>query len=90
MKFQGTIEQVFPEVGIELEKNEYSMKKEFLLNIESGKFPKSICIEVWNDKASNPNIAVGNQVTVECAIQSRKAGERYFNNIKAYKIDLTE
>lgn len=90
MTFTGNIEQVFDETTI-VGKDEKSLKKrEFLLTIETGQFPKSICIEVWNDKVSDENIAIGKQVSVECSIQSREVGGRYFNNIRAWKIEKTK
>lgn len=87
MNFVGQIKEIFPIMEMTIN-NEPSKKLEFLLQIETSKFPKSIVIEVWNDKVDNPNIAVGNQVSVEANIKSRKVGERYFNNITASKIEL--
>lgn len=87
MNFSGLITNVFPVMEMTIE-DKISKKIEFLLEIESGKFPKSIVIEVWNDKIENLNIAVGNQVSVEANLKSRKVGNRYFNNITAQKIDL--
>lgn len=87
MTFTGNIEQVFDETTIIGKDDKSRTKREFLLTIETGQFPKSICIEVWKDKVSDPNIAIGNQVSVECSIQSREVGGRYFNNIRAWKIE---
>jgi hypothetical protein len=87
MNFSGLITNVFPVMEMTIE-DKISKKIEFLLEIESGKFSKSIVIEVWNDKIENLNIAVGNQVSVEANLKSRKVGNRYFNNITAQKIDL--
>lgn len=89
MYFSGQITEVFPIVEMTIN-NESSKKVEFLLEIEAGKFPKSIVIEVWNDKVNNPNIAVGNHVSVQANVKSRKVGDRYFNNITAQKIDLAK
>jgi hypothetical protein len=87
MTFKGNIEQVFDETTIMNKDDKSLTKREFLLTIETGQFPKSICIEVWNEKISDPNIAIGNQVSVECSIQSRKVAGKYFNNIRAWKIE---
>lgn len=89
MKFQGTITEVFPLVEMKI--NEKPSKKvEFLLEYESGQWPKNIVVEVWNEKVDNPNIIVGNKVAVDVNLKSRKVGERYFNNITANKVELTE
>ncbi|WP_435356139.1 DUF3127 domain-containing protein [Emticicia sp. SJ17W-69] len=89
MKFCGTITEVFP--LMEMTINEKPSKKvEFLLEYESGQWPKNIVVEVWNDKVDNPNIIVGNRVAVEVNLKSRKMGDRYFNNITANRIDLVE
>ncbi|MCU0324724.1 MAG: DUF3127 domain-containing protein [Spirosomaceae bacterium] len=87
MQFSGFIEKVFAETEIKGKDNKSLSKREFLLTIDNGEFPKSICIEVWNDKVSDPNIVEGNLVSVECNIQAREFGGRYFNNIRAWKIE---
>lgn len=89
MTFNGKIAEVFPIMEMTIN-NEPSKKVEFLLEIESGKFPKNIVVEVWNDRVNNPNIAVGNHVSVEANLKSRKVGDRYFNNITAVKIEKVE
>lgn len=89
MNFSGIIQQVFPIMEMTIN-SEPSKKVEFLLEIESGKFPKNIVVEVWNDRVNNPNIVVGNQVSVEANLKSRKVGDRYFNNITAVKIEKAE
>lgn len=87
MNFTGNISQIFDEKEIKAKDDKTLIKREFLLNIEAGQFPKSICVEVWNEKVSDPNIVVGNQVSVECSIQSREVDGRHFNNIRAWKIE---
>lgn len=87
MNFNGLIEKIFPEVELGGKDGKSLKKREFLMNIETGQFPKLICVEVWNDKVSDQNIAIGNKVSVECSIQSREVGGRYFNNIRAWKIE---
>ncbi len=87
MQFTGNIEKVFDKTEIKGKDDKSLPKREFLLTIENGDFPKSICIEVWNDKVSDPNIVEGSQVSVECNIQAREFGGRYFNNIRAWKIE---
>jgi len=89
MEFKGQIQEVFPIVEMTIN-SEPSKKVEFLLEIESGKFPKCIVVEVWNEKVYNPNIVVGNQVSIEANVKSRKVGDRYFNNITARTIDLVK
>jgi DNA replicative helicase MCM subunit Mcm2 (Cdc46/Mcm family) len=89
MVFIGKIEQIFPIMEMTIN-NEPSKKQEFLLEIETGKFPRSIVVEVWNDKVNNPNIAVGNQVSIEAHLKARKVKDRFFNNITAQKIDLVK
>lgn len=87
MNFIGKITEVFPIMEMTIN-NEASKKIEFLLEIESGKFPRSIAVEVWNDKINNPNIRVGNHVLVVANLKARRVKDRFFNNITASKIDL--
>lgn len=86
MNFKGIIKEVFPLMEMKINEKQ-SKKVEFLLEYESGTYPKQIVIEVWNEKIENPQIVIGNQVSVEAYIKSRKVGDRYFNNITASKID---
>jgi tRNA-binding EMAP/Myf-like protein len=86
MTFIGEIKEIFPIMEMTIN-NEPSKKQEFLLEIETGKFPRSIVVEVWNDKVNNPNIVVGNQVSIEANLKARKVKDRFFNNITASKID---
>lgn len=87
MTFIGKIKEVFPVVEMTINE-EVSKKIEFLLEIESGKFPRSIAVEVWNGKINNPNIRVGNNVLVVANLKARRVKDRFFNNITASKIDL--
>ncbi len=89
MQFTGKIEQVFPVMEMKIN-DKPSKKVEFLLEYESGQYPKSIVVEVWNEKVNNPNIYAGNEVLVDVILKSRKVGDRFFNNITASKIELVQ
>lgn len=89
MNFQGRIIAIFP--LMEMTINEKPSKKvEFLLEYESGQWPKNIVVEVWNNNIDNPNIVIGNRVEVEVNLKTRKAGGRFYNNITANRIDLIQ
>jgi len=86
MFFTGRIEEIIPEIVIESTQG-VNRKIEILINIEDGKYPKYVCVDVWNDRIDNPDIVIGKTVKIQCNLQARKKGDRYFNNITALQIE---
>ena len=60
-------------------------KQEFILETP-GQYPKKVCIEIWGDKIEQTNIQEGDEITASINIESREFNERWYTNIKAWKI----
>ncbi|MDE0825871.1 MAG: DUF3127 domain-containing protein [Akkermansiaceae bacterium] len=62
-------------------------KREFVVEVEDGKYPQSIKFEAVKDKASQlENLAVGDAVKVNFDIRGNEYNDRYYVNLNAWKI----
>ena len=62
-------------------------KREFVVEVEDGKFPQSIKFEAVKDKAAQlDNLSVGDAVKVNFDIRGNEYNDRYYVNLNAWKI----
>jgi hypothetical protein len=70
-------------------------KRELVLDVEDGKYPQVVCLEVSNDRcAALDDFRVGDEVSVEFNVRGREwkspSGEvKYFTTLAAWKIEAT-
>jgi len=50
-------------------------------------YPKKICISNWNDKIDLEKVEVGTIIDVYIQIESRTYNDRWYTNLKAWKIE---
>ncbi|MBK8350868.1 MAG: DUF3127 domain-containing protein [Saprospirales bacterium] len=62
-------------------------KQEVVIEINSGKYPKKVCVSMWGDLVTNNNFIVGNDISVEFDIESREYNERWYTDVKAWRIN---
>ena len=63
-------------------------KREFVVEVEDGRFPQMICFECVKEKTSlTDGISVGDHVKVTFDIRGREYNGRYFNNLNAWKLE---
>ena len=63
-------------------------KREFVVEVEDGKYPQMICFEAVKEKTSlTDGISVGDAVKVTFDIRGREYNGRYFNNLNAWKLE---
>jgi|ERR1700753_862898 len=68
-------------------KNGAWIKNEFIIETPD-QYPKKICISTWGDMATNmDNYEEGERVSVKYNLESREYNERWFTEVKAYKIE---
>jgi len=60
-------------------------KQEFIIETE-GQYPKKICISLWGDKVDQNKLQEGEMITASINIESREYNERWYTEIKAWKI----
>ena len=83
MKITGTVTQVLPvESGTSKAGKEWS-KQNFVLETP-GEYPKKVCIAVWNTELTP---AQGEIVTAYIEIESREFKERWYTDVKAWKVE---
>jgi hypothetical protein len=66
-------------------------KREFVVDVEDGKFPQSIKFECIKDKAAQlDNLEVGDPVKVNFDIRGNEYNDRYYVNLTAWKVTKIE
>ena len=84
MEIQGKVIKILPLQSGESARGGWK-KQEFVLETE-GQYPKKVCIALWGDKIDQSNIKEGEQITASINIESREYNERWYTEVKAWKI----
>lgn len=88
MEFTGKIIAILPEKsGVsKTSGNEWKVKS-YVIE-DHGQFPRKMCFEVFGiDKINQFNIQMGEELTVSFDIDARQWQDRWFNTIRAWKVD---
>ncbi|TVR74180.1 MAG: DUF3127 domain-containing protein [Marinilabiliales bacterium] len=68
-------------------KNGPWVKQDFIIETP-GDFARKICISAWGDRAEEAGaLQAGDQVSVNVNIESREFNERWYTDVKAWKIE---
>ena len=63
------------------------VKQEFVLETQD-QYPKKVCMSVWGDKTQDLTpIQEGEIVKVQFNVESREYNERWYTEIRAYRLD---
>lgn len=66
-------------------------KKQDIIVETEGPFPKKVCVSIWGEKIDNTQLQIGNHLRIDFDLESREYNERWYTDVKAWKIDvLTE
>jgi len=84
MELKGTVIEILPEQTGQ-GKNGPWRKNRFILEIP-GNYPKKVAIDVWGDKFDDFAIAVNQELTVGIEIESRQWQDKWFTDVKAWKV----
>ena len=63
-------------------------KKQDIIVETDGQYPKKICVSVWGDKINESQLQIGNQLKIEYDLESREFNNRWYTDVKAFKIEL--
>ncbi len=85
MEISGTVVSILPELN-GTSKNGTWRKQEFILETE-GQYPKKVCIMMWGDKIDQFALAEGDVVTASIDAESREYNQRWYTDLKAWKIE---
>ncbi|HAN76538.1 MAG TPA: hypothetical protein DCQ31_01570 [Bacteroidales bacterium] len=86
LEIQGRLVKVMPQVKGE-GKNGGWVKQDFVIET-AGDYPKKVCLTAWGDKVANlARVKPGDVVKVSFEPSSREYNERWFTELRAWKID---
>ena len=85
LKIIGTVQDILPEKSGE-GRNGPWRKQEFILETD-GNYPKQVCIVQWGDNIDTFALQSGERITVHIDIQSREYNERWYTDVKAWKVE---
>lgn len=86
LKITGELEQILPKESGESSRGSWA-KQNFVIKTEDD-YPKQICVTVWNDLTDKLiPLEPGTILTVSINIESREYKERWYTDIKAWKIE---
>lgn len=53
-------------------------------------YPKKICLGIWGDRIEDEKLKVDNMLQIDFDIESREYNERWYTNLKAWKIEVVQ
>ena len=65
-------------------------KKQDIIVETDGQYPKKVCISIWGDKINEGQLQIGNLLQIDFDIESREYNNKWYTDIKAWKIELVE
>jgi hypothetical protein len=85
MELSGKIINILPIESGESQRGSWQ-KRTMVIRNDSDKYPKPVAILLWGDMVDTA-LSVGDEVTVHINIESREYKDRWFTDVKAWKID---
>lgn len=86
MELQGKIIKVFQEKSGEGKKGLWR-KQDYILETP-GDYPKKVCFCMWGDLIDQSSLSVGDQITASIEIESREYNEKWYTDIKVWKVSV--
>jgi hypothetical protein len=86
MQLTAKITQLLP-LQTGMSKNGQWRKQDVIVETDS-QYPKNICVSIWGDKINETQLQVGNSLTISFELESREYNNKWYTDVKAYKIDL--
>lgn len=85
MQLTATLNQLLPLQTGE-SKNGTWRKQDIILETD-GPYPKKICVSIWGDKIIENQLQIGNVLTIFYELESREYNNKWYTDIKAWKIE---
>ena len=86
MEITGKVFKIMPLVTGQGRNGEWR-KQEFVIEIESGQFPKKVCLSLWGDKIDSSALAEGEMIKVFFDLESREYNTRWFTEARAWRVE---
>lgn len=84
MNIVAKITEIMPKVTGE-GKNGTWQKQDFVVETD-GQYPQNICFTVWGDKIDVSRFEIGTRYSVDFDASSRRYNDRWFTELKAWKV----
>ena len=68
-------------------KNGEWKKRDIIVETE-GQYPKKICVSIWGDKINDSQLQIGNNLKIDFDIESREYNNKWYTDIKAWKVEM--
>lgn len=66
-------------------------KQDFVIETFDSQYPKKICMSVWGDKVNDlKQYALGDSVKATFSAESREYNDRWYTELRAFRIELGE
>ncbi len=86
LEFEGSLVKVLSEVTGQ-SKNGAWVKQEFVLETED-QYPKKACFSAWGEKVADlKTFSLGEKLRVTFSVESREYNERWYTDLRAFRID---
>lgn len=85
MEITGKVIKLMPLVTGQGRNGEWR-KQEFVIEIP-GKYPKQVCCSLWGDKIDEAKVTEGEEVKAMIDIQSREHNNRWYTEVRAWKVE---
>ena len=87
MQLTATLTQLLPlQTG---ESKNGTWKKQDIIITTDGQYPKKICVSIWGDKINESQLQIGNVLTIFYELESREYNNKWYTDIKAWKIETS-
>lgn len=73
-----------------ISKNGGEWKKQDIIVETDGQYPKKVCVSIWGNKINNAILQIGKELLIDFEIESRPYNNRWYTDIKAWKIESVE
>jgi|LZCG01.1.fsa_nt_gb hypothetical protein len=86
LQIEGKIIQILEPKSGESRNGKW-LKQEFVIETQET-YPRKVCLQVWNDKADLlKQFSTGETIVASINIESREYNERWYTDIKAWKLE---
>lgn len=85
MQLSGKIVEILPMVSGQGNSGEWRRQD---VIVETGdRYPKKVCVGIWGSLIDSVPLTVGLNVDMQIDIESREYNEKWYTNVKAYRIE---
>jgi hypothetical protein len=70
-------------------KNGIWKKREIIVETED-QYARKVCIAIWGDKIDESILLIGNKLSIQFDLESREYNNRWYTDVKAWKIEVVE